>query len=92
MNAVVGEESAAEMLACALRILNRYPKLFVETREPFSVRLAVLVGIAAKLAKTDQGTTRQVWRALSKSHLEPKIRALEVKVVNRAFGNFETLL
>ena len=82
LQGVVGFAAAGEMVACAWRLLDRHPSLFPKGPRP-SVRLAVLLGVAAKLAKADQGTVvKEIWHAFANSKFEPEIRNLEIEVVN----------
>ena len=79
---VAGPAAGGEMLACACRLLDRYPKAF-ESRDLFSVKVAVLFGLAAKLTKPDDGVDiKKIWKAFGNGKFETRIRSLEVNVVN----------
>ena len=82
---VAGHACACEMLSSAWRFLDRYGQV-LQTSDAPSVRLAVLLGVAAKLTQhSDVVKVERVWRAVAHKSMESRIRSLEVQVVN-AFG------
>ena len=83
---VAGRAEASDIMASAWRFLDRYPKV-LQTKDAPSVRMAVLLGVAAKLTqRSDAINVVKVWHAFACKSSEPRIRSLEVEVVS-AFGH-----
>ena len=82
---VAGHARACDIMASAWRFLDRYPQV-LQTSDALAVRLAVLLGVAAKLTQQSNAIdVVKVWHAFAPKSLEPRVRSLEVELVN-AFG------
>ena len=78
-----GQADAAEILACATRILQKCPRLLRETL-PLHLRQAVLFGLAAKLtANSDKIKIADVWGQFARRDLSTRqqIMALEAQAL-----------